>query len=85
MYCSQKGCRIFGVPRCNAAPLLQLKDGILDQAPKLIEVFVIHSLFLTVLFGLFYILEGDGIVAHNKAPARRGFVWYIYNVYQYRG
>jgi hypothetical protein len=35
MHNSQKGCHTLGVPRGNAAPLLQqLKEGIFDQMPK---------------------------------------------------
>jgi len=48
---SQKGCGILGVPRGNAAPLLQLKDGIFDQMPKAVEMPVILSLHYPVLSG----------------------------------
>ena len=51
MHCSQKGRRILGVSRSNAAPLLQLKNGVLDQMPKPVEVFVILSLYFPILFG----------------------------------
>ena len=48
---SQKGCRILGVPRGNASPLLQFQKSILNQVSKTVEILVILSLLYPVLSG----------------------------------
>jgi len=48
---SQKGCRILGVPRGNAPPLLQFQKSILNQVPKAVEIFVILPLLNPVFSG----------------------------------
>ena len=76
MYCGQKGCRVLGVPRGNAAPLLQLQDGILDKMPKAIEIFVILTLHLAVLFGRNHNLHTRLLRQINDCIAVIGLVRY---------
>ena len=66
MYGGQKGGGILGVPSGNAAPLLQMQESILDKMPEAIEICIILSLYLPVLFGWNHNLHTQSLCQINK-------------------
>ena len=51
MHGSEEGVSAFGVAGCDAAPALEVQEGILDQVSCLVESLVIFPLLLAVAFG----------------------------------
>jgi hypothetical protein len=48
---SKKRGQVFGVPRCNTAPLFQVKKGILNQMTVLIERSIVLPLHQSISLG----------------------------------
>lgn len=46
---SQEGCRIFRIPGGNAAPLLQMKESILNQVPSSVDLLIVSALRFAIL------------------------------------
>jgi len=49
MDCGQERCCAFGVTGGDAAPFFEMANGILDQMPQFVEVFVIRALLFAML------------------------------------
>ena len=47
---SHEGGGVFGVSCCDAPPSFEVEEGVFDQMPDFVEVFVILALMLAVLF-----------------------------------
>ena len=51
MDCGEERSGVLCVPRGNTAPALNVQECILNQVPKLVDIFVIFSLDFTIAFG----------------------------------